>query len=175
MSSKEVDEITPLLVKKKIMKNDFILSQGQVCDFFVYINKGSLRTFSLGKKGDIHNIMLNSEYEILGNLESFVTNQPSNVSIQAIESSEVILIFKKDLNLLYETSLFWNKFGRTLTENVFIESKTRLEFLLYNSPEERYKILLSTKPKFINRYPLSDIASFLGITQQSLSRIRSRI
>lgn len=175
MSPIEVNEIAPLLVMKKVNKNDFILRSGQKCDFFVYVNYGAIRTFSIGKNGENHNIMLNAENEFLGNLESYVTNQPSNVSIQAIEPSEIIMIFKKDLDKLYESSLYWNKFGRTLTENVFIESKNRLEFLLYNTPEERYINLLNSNPTFLVRYPLTDIASFLGITPQSLSRIRSRI
>lgn len=175
ITTTEINEIVPLLETKTVSKNDFILEEGQVCDFYFFVSKGSFRTFNSLPSGDTVNIMLNSENEIGGNLESYACQTPSNVSIQAIENAEAIFIFKKDLDLLYQKSLFWNTFGRVLTEKIFIESKNRLESILYNSPENRYLNLINNHPDFIERFPLSDIASYLGIKPQSLSRIRSRI
>ena len=150
MSDVERKQMEPLLVEKSVKKHDCILNEGQVCDFFIYIKRGSFRTFnSANLNGDVMNVMLNYTNDIIGNMESYVTQQKSNVCIQAIESSDIIFIFKKDLDALYQDSLYWNKFGRKLTENVFIESKLRHESLLYYTPEQRYLNILETKPEFL--------------------------
>ncbi len=175
MSEVEREQILPFLSIQKVEKQTFILKEGQVCDFFVFVKKGSFRSFYNNSKGDSINIMLNAEYDIIGNLESYATQEPSNVFIQAIEPSELIFIYKKDLDKLYETSLYWNQFGRILTENIFIVSKRRLESLLYNTPEKRYLNMIEDNQDMLRRYPLNDIASFIGVTPQSLSRIRSRV
>jgi CRP-like cAMP-binding protein len=119
--------------------------------------------------------MLNSENEFVSDLDSFVSNEPSNLFIQAIEKSEVIKIARDDLNGLYENSLYWNKLGKIMTENIFISAKRILEMFLYKSPTERYMELLKNSPEFLHNYSLTDIASFIGVTRQSLSRIRAKV
>ena len=92
-----------------------------------------------------------------------------------MEDSEIIYISYRDLTGLYETHPNWARFGRLLAEQFFSYSQTRTEELLFFSPEQRYTRLLDAHPNIIDRIPAYHIASFLGITNPSLSRIRKRI
>ncbi len=168
-------EIEPLLIIKNLAANDYLLKAGEVCTFIAFINEGSFRTFYT--KDDEHetNFLLNAAFDFTNNYESFTTGLPSNLSIQAIENSEVILLPKAGLMTLYETSFYWNKFGRMAAEHIFIRSKRRAEELLFMSPEERYLNLMKYNADFFQKFPLKYIASYMGITPQSLSRIRARL
>ena len=175
MSEKEVVEITPLLKTKLVAKDESILNEGNTCNFLAFVTKGSFRSFHVNSNGKSTNLMLNSTNEFISNYDSYLSGLPSNISIQAIEMSEVITIFKEDLDKLLDTSLYWNKVGRMMVENIFVISKLRLESILYKTPKERYFELLKCSPDFLKKYSLTDISSFIGVTLQSLSRIRARI
>ena len=174
ISDKEIEEITPFLKIKILEKDEFLLRSNQICKFMTFIKQGSFRSFHIKLNGESANLMLNSSNEFISDLESLISDSPSNIFIQAIEKCEVIIISKDDLNLLYEKSLYWNKLGRKMTEFIFIISKQRLETLLYKKPKERYIELQQKYPIFFDKYSLTDISSFIGITPQSLSRIRAK-
>jgi CRP-like cAMP-binding protein len=175
MTEKEISEISPLLKTRTLLKDDFLLSEGQTCNFIAFIKIGSFRSFHINSSGSSINLMLNSTHDFISNLDSFISGTPSNIFIQSIEKSEVIVIHKNDINKLLENSLYWNKFSRIMTENVFIAAKSRLESIIYKTPEERYLELVTHFPEFLETYSLTDISSFIGVTPQSLSRIRARI
>jgi CRP-like cAMP-binding protein len=174
ISEKEINEITPFLKTITLEKDDFFLEQNQICKSLAFITNGSIRSFHIKLNGSTINIMLSSENEFVSDLDSFVTKTPSNLFIQAIEKTELITITKDDLDTISEGSLFWTKLGKIMTEHVFIIVKQRLESLLYKSPTERYMELQNNYPEFLNKYSLTDIASFIGVTRQSLSRIRAK-
>ena len=175
ISEKEINEIKPLLKTRTLQKDEFLLEANQLCNYMTFINKGSLRSFHLKQNGGYINLMLNSNNDFVSDLESFTMQTPSNVYIQAIEKTEITTLSKNDLEYLYKQNLYWNTLGRKLTEQVFIVSKRRLETLLYKKPKERYLELLKHSPEFLDKYSLTDIASFIGVTPQSLSRIRTKI
>ena len=129
----------------------------------------------MNSNGSSTNLMLNSDNEFVSNYDSFISGLPSNISIQSISKSEVILIHKNDLDKLLKDSLYWNKLGRLMTENIFVTAKLRLESIIYKTPEERYLDLMHHSPDFFEKYSLTDISSFIGVTLQSLSRIRARL
>jgi CRP-like cAMP-binding protein len=175
ISEKEIEELTPLLRTKTLLKDEFLLNQNQTCNFLAFIKEGSFRSFHVNSNGNSTNIMLTPMNEFISEYESYLTGLPANISIQSIKKSEVIIIYKKDLNKLLENSLYWNKLGLKLTENIFILSKLRLESIIYQTPEERYLDLITNSPDFLEKFSLTDISSFIGVTLQSLSRIRARI
>lgn len=175
IGEKEIEEVTPLLKERTLLKDDFLLSEGESCKTLTFIKTGSFRSFHIKSNGSSANLMLNSNNELISNYDSFLSGLPSNIFIQSIEKSEVIIIFKNDLDKLLEDSLYWNKLGRILTENIFLVAKNRLESIIYKTPEERYLDLINYSPGFLESYSLTDLASFIGVTPQSLSRIRARI
>ena len=175
IAEREIEEVTPLLRTRTLLKDEFLLSENQPCNFLTFIKTGSFRSFHVKSNGNSSILMLNSNNEFISNYESFISGLPSNIYIQAIEKSEVITISKIALNRLLEDSLYWNKLGRILTENIFVIAKLRLESIIYKTPEERYRDLITNSPSFLEKYALTDIASFIGVTPQSLSRIRARM
>jgi len=175
ISENEIKELKPLLTSKTLEKDDFLLREGETCNFIAFIKKGSFRTFHNNSNGTLTNLMLDTSNTLISNYESYITMYPSNVSIQTTVKSEVICISKKNLDKLLENSFYWNKLGRILTENIFILSKLRLESIIYKTPEERYIALTTHSPHLFEQFSLTDVASFIGVTPQSLSRIRARI
>lgn len=175
ISENEIEKLEPLLKGKTLEKDAFLLQENQTCNFIAFIKKGSFRTFHVNSNGTFTNLMLDTSNTLISNYESYILQAPSNVSIQSTVKSEVIYISKKDLGKLLEDSFYWNKLGRILTENIFILSKLRLESIIYKTPEERYLALITHSPNLFEQFSLTDIASFIDVTPQSLSRIRARI
>lgn len=167
--------ILPFLQEREFSTNEFVLKKSEISQYIIFINKGAFRSFYENDDLVETNLLLKSENEFITEYESFITGQASELYIQSLENSQVILLSKKDLLALYESSFYWNKFGRMMSEYIFINSKKRTEELLFLSPEERYLKLLTEDSSFFQRYSLKQIAGYLGITPQSLSRIRSRI
>lgn len=175
ISISEIKELKPFLEIKTLEKDEFLLRESQKCNFIAFIKKGSFRTYHINSNGTITNLMLDTENTLISNYESYISQEASNVSIQSTVKSEVICISKKNLDSLLENSFYWNKLGRILTENIFILSKLRLESIIYKTPEERYLELINHSPNLFEQFSLTDIASFIGVTSQSLSRIRARV
>ena len=175
MPAEEVENITPYLKIKTLVKDEYLLSENQTCNFIAFIKYGSFRHFHMNANGSSTNIWLSSGKELISDYMSFKSGMPSNISIQAIEKTEVILLHKNDFHKLLENSLYWNTLGRLMIENSFMLSIMRLESIIYKTPEERYLDLITQSPEFLEKYALTDIASFIGVTVQSLSRIRARV
>ncbi|MEM9846682.1 MAG: Crp/Fnr family transcriptional regulator [Bacteroidota bacterium] len=175
ISEENWKEISAVLTEKKLKKGAFLHREGDQCDFIAFIAKGALRAYYTDHKSVETNLLLNSASEFITDYESFLTHQPGNLSIQAIEDANVMLLNRKPLEQLYDNSFYWNKFGRLMAERIYLKSKKRAVELLLLSPEQRYLMLLEEHPDFFQRYALRDIASYLGITSQSLSRIRARL
>jgi CRP-like cAMP-binding protein len=97
------------------------------------------------------------------------------MNIQAIEDCEILLLQKDDLQKLYKKEAYWQQFGRVMSEKIYLDAKKRIDDLLCYSPENRYLNLLKKEPILVQKIAQKHIASYLGVTEQSLSRIRSRI
>ncbi|WP_109831982.1 Crp/Fnr family transcriptional regulator [Reichenbachiella versicolor] len=156
-------------------EEELLLSPPDSCQFIAFILSGSLRSYRKNEDLVETNLLLRSKYEFITDYESFVSQSPASLWIQSMEKGEAIFLNRSGLNELYETSFYWNKFGRIMSELIFINSKQRVEQLLFLNPKERYLHLIENQPDFFQKYPLKHIASYLGITPQSLSRIRNQV
>ncbi|MDO6473296.1 Crp/Fnr family transcriptional regulator [Maribacter sp. 1_MG-2023] len=152
-----------------------LLCPPSVCNFIAFIKTGSIRSYHIDDNLIETNLLLKSNNEFITDYESFISLEPSALCIQSIDKGEMILLDRNGLYSLYETSFYWNKFGRIMSEQIFLNSKRRTEQMLFLSPKERYLLLLKNEPNFFQKYALKHIASYLGITPQSLSRIRNQI
>ncbi|MGS0526500.1 Crp/Fnr family transcriptional regulator [Zobellia nedashkovskayae] len=159
----------------KFEKGEQLLCPPQICSFIAFIKSGSVRSYHMDNQLVETNLLLRSANEFITDYESFISQEPSTLWIQSIERGEAILLNRTGLYYLYETSFYWNKFGRIISEQIFINSKRRTEQLLFLSPTERYMLLLKHNPDYFQKYALKHIASYLGITPQSLSRIRNQL
>lgn len=168
--------IEPLLQTKEFSKNDYFLSAGEIEQQIGFIVSGCFKWFYINPKGDEVNFHFFFENNFVVEFQSFLTLKPSLMYIQALEDSTVILLPKREIILEhYSKSHTWERFGRIIAENVYIESALRIQDFLFNSAEERYRNLLKLHPNIFQRVSLANISSYLGVQPPSLSRIRKRI
>jgi CRP-like cAMP-binding protein len=155
-------------------KNEWVLTAGQRCNHVYFVNSGIAR-FSMMVEGREKTIAFASENELAVEVYSFYSRQPSISSLQALTSLELIGIQHARLEELYHESKNWERFGRMIAQfGVLGQVMEKIDVLL-KSPEERYQQLVRHKPYLLEKVNLGIISSYLGITQETLSRIRSRI
>jgi len=125
--------------------------------------------------GNVINTRFTQENNFMVDFQSFLTQQPSRYYWQAMEDSEVLAFDFKDIQRLYATSPAWQKFGRLVSERVYMQLNERVEMLQFMSPEQRYQHLIATRPELFNRISQFQMASYLGMKPESLSRLRKRM
>lgn len=169
------EEFFSLLKHTELVKSDFFVKQGEKCKYLGFIKRGTIRSFYINDQGKEINFGFYFKNEFFTDYESILCDSISNMNIQAIENCEILLLHKDDLQKLYDKEAYWQKFGRIMSEKIYLDAKKRIDDLLCNSPENRYLNLLKKEPVLIQKIAQKYIASYLGVTEQSLSRIRSRI
>ena len=169
------EEFSSLLEHTELLKSEFFLKQGEKCKYLGFIKSGTIRGFYINDQGREINFGFYFENEFFTDYESILCDSVSNMNIQAIENCEILLLNKDDLQKLYKKEAYWQKFGRLMSEKIYLDAKKRIDDLLCYSPENRYLNLLKKEPELIQKIAQKHIASYLGVTEQSLSRIRSRI
>jgi CRP/FNR family transcriptional regulator, anaerobic regulatory protein len=174
LSQNDEEAFLRILVVKKYAKKDFILEEGEICDKIFFINSGSARDF-FNIDGEEKIVEFFFENRWFTDYNSFLTGQPTIENLQAIEACEVVHFKKTDLYNLYETHSVFEKVGRVMAENAFMNLMNVSSMRTNQDPEERYLNLLKQRPELFERIPQHFLASYLGIQPQSLSRIRKRI
>lgn len=164
----------PFLSEKTIKSGDFFLQQGKIAKNIAFIESGLLRLFYLHDGKEVTNCFCR-ENTISASYKSFITQQESDMSIQAIEESKLILLSYKSLQKLFKENLFWQQVGRLAAENEFIISESHNRFLKDLSATERYLHVLDKDKELIQRVPLNYLATYLQIAPETLSRIRNKI
>lgn len=163
---------TSLLKSRSLRKRQYLLQAGDISRYECFVNKGCLRTYLVDDTGQEHNVQFAIEEWWIGDMYSFLTGNPALYNIEAIEDSELLLIEKKQLDELYNKVPKFDRFFRILLQNAFANMQMRISENMSLSAEERYTRFLQRYPKFEQRLSLKQIASYLGITPESLSRIR---
>lgn len=167
--------VREMLVVKKIKKHEFLLKEGTGCNYLGFVKQGALRTFYVDEKGKDASFLLQIDNDFFGDYESMMLEKPSRLNIQALEDTEVWIWTKEEMEALFKSDIYWMGYGRTVALKVFLDAKRRLEYLFYFTPEQRYIDLLQNRPDIFQVIPQKYISSYLGISAQSLSRIRKRI
>jgi len=174
LTDSEVRLIENAFVPKKIRKRQYFLQEGQVCKYSAFIVKGAMRQYSVDEKGVEHIVRLLIENWWAVDRESFVMLTPSVYNIDAWEDTEVLLLTKPDsLELLNQIPVL-AEWSRKLDEYHAFAAQKRLSASISFSAEKRYADLASAYPAFLQRFPQHIIASYLGITKETLSRIRKQ-
>ena len=175
ITDEDWDIFESILETKKLKKKEYLLKQGQICRGIYFLSKGIIRTFHTNDDGKEINTAFYFQNDFLREIESMTNNIPSQKNIQAVENSTVFYIDKAKLTTLYEKSEFYQKLGRMILEKLTISEQKYSSFLTTYSPKKRYLYILENRPELIERIPLQYLASYLGISRESLSRIRKRI
>lgn len=162
---------THRLIPKKFRKRQYFLQEGEVCKYGGFIVKGAMRQFSVDDKGTEHIIQLLLENWWVGDRESFDTETPSAYCIDAWEESEVLLIAKNNFDAMQRIPAV-AKMDAIIIDRHVGELQRRVRDAHRLTAEQRYENLMHTYPGFVQRFPQHMIASYLGITKKTLSRIR---
>lgn len=171
----EKDICRSLFSPKKLRKRQYILQQDGICKNLIFVEKGILRSYNVDEKGNEHILQFAPEGWWISDIYSFLTGEPSVYNIDAIEDSELLLISNSALEQLYEQVPKFERYFRILTQANMIAMQRRLSSTLSGTAEEKYLRLLSAYPNLISRVPQHMIASYLGLTPETLSRVRKRI
>ncbi|MBI9052986.1 MAG: Crp/Fnr family transcriptional regulator [Bacteroidales bacterium] len=173
-NSDELNVIRNSIEIIQLPKNQVFIDEGQIADKIAFINKGYLRVFYNFDGNEITRD-ITPLYSFATALPSFVSQTPSFEIISAITDCELFVISKNDLDDLYNRFPKWERLGRRITEEMFVDSQKRIYSFITETAETRYKRLLCQYPDMTKEVPLRYIADFLGIKLQSLSRLRKSI
>lgn len=167
------EKYSHLFQEMEIPAKTTLLCEGDLSRYAYFIKKGCLRLWFDNKGKDV-TFQFFFENEGVSSIESFRTGEPSLFSIESIEPSTILKISKKDFNTVFmENPQYREYFNETIFKRLNYYSKLFMSYIK-NTPEQRYKELLKNHPHIIRRVPQHYIASYLGITSVSLSRIRNR-
>lgn len=175
LTDEEFEMIARVLRPKVVKRKKDLLRGGEHCRFLAFVEKGCLRSYSVDKKGVEHVIQIATEDYWIADLASFLSGRPGNLFIEAIEESHLILLYGEDLENLYKKIPALDRFFRILYSHAYVSTLDRLNHSFADSAEERYQKLLINHSNITHRVPLIHIASYLGITPESLSRIRKQL
>ena len=173
-SDAELEAILPRFELRHIKRKTNLLPTGTVAREVYFIIRGCMRLYYEKDGADISAYFF-TEGMFAGAYDSFTTRQPSRHSIETLEDCDVLVLSYQDSQQLFVEVPKMNEFVRMVMEERFVSLHQLYTSLILDSPEERYLYLLQHRPELLNRIPQHQIATFLGITSVSLSRIKSRL
>ena len=174
LSPEELSITQELFRYKKYRKHQFILQEGETCRFETFIIKGCTRIYEIDDKGQEHILQFGLENWWVGDLFSFLSGSVSRLNIDCLDDTEVFNISRNDLEELYQKVPRLERYFRILVQNAYMAAMNRIYSNLSKPALERYREFITRYPDIEQRVPNHQIASFLGITPQSLSRVRSQ-
>lgn len=174
LNEKELDISMSFFKIIKLNKGDFLSREGEVCSKLTIVRSGILRSF-FNKDGEQLTTYFNIEGTVATALRSYIKEVPAYENIQALTDVELLCIEKTAMNELFENIPSWNKLARIVMEQLYVKMEERSISLQYDTAKERYLNFLEEFPNVIHRVPLQYIASFVGITPETLSRIRKSL
>ena len=170
----EFNFFSSFLLEKKISKRDFFLKEGEVCNYTGFVNAGCFRTFTRANDGNENVTRFAIEDYWIGDLYSYLTGDVSPYNIEATLDSTVLMIHKNDMEKVYEKVPKFERFFRIIVQRGYIALEKRFSIDLNSSALQKYENLLQKFNDIELRVSQKHIASYLGITPESLSRIKKK-
>ena len=175
ISAEEFEIFKGYFTYKKIRKRQYFLQEGDVCKYFGFILKGAMRQYLVDEKGTEHIIQLSVENWWVGDRESWTMFTPSRYNIDAWEDTEMLLITRAAALEMLERFPAFRDMATALDERNNIANQRRITSSISGSAEKRYTDFVSCYPKLVERFPQHIIASYLGITKDTLSRVKRQL
>ncbi|MGL5889982.1 MAG: Crp/Fnr family transcriptional regulator [Bacteroidia bacterium] len=174
LEQEELDLLSNYFEHRVLKRKEMLLAEGEVCKFLAFIDSGTIRHFHT-KNGNEKTCDISFAGGWVTDFQSFNTSAPGIMNLQTMELTTVSVISKKNLGELYSHCPKYETFGRIMAEQVAQRATDIAMSLSSDKPEERFVNLLKTQPDIFLRVPQRYIANFLGISPESLSRIRARV
>ncbi len=166
--------VDPYLKNNEVKKGEHILRQGRICRNIHFVISGMFKVYYLRDGVEITTCFC-KENRFAASYQSLISNQPSELGIQAVENSETVSIQYGDLKKLYSQHLFWQQIGRMVTEQEYIITECYTRLINDKSAKQRYMEILDNEPDLLQRVSLADLASYLQVAPETISRIRKKL
>lgn len=173
LSEEEFNTFTSLLKYRKLKRRQYLLQAADICRYEAFVIKGCLRTYITDDKGQEHVLQFAIEDWWAGDLHSFLTGSPSAYNIEALEETELLLLDNDSLEKLYQLVPRFERYYRIIIQNAYIALQKRVLNSMSSIAEDRYLDFINKYPQLEQRLPQHQVAAYLGITPEFLSRIRS--
>ncbi|KGO92359.1 Crp/Fnr family transcriptional regulator [Flavobacterium subsaxonicum] len=174
LTDKELEQVRAHSLHKKLRKKQYLLQEGDISNFNCFVAKGCLRLYNVGSNGTEYILRFAIENWWMSDYESFNAGTPSKNYIDALEDSDVLLIDKEHFNELVMSIPKLQDFVQRLENRAYTASQNRILSNISDTAEERYEKFVKAYPDVFNRVPLRMIASYIGLTRETLSRVRSQ-
>lgn len=175
LTKEEKEYFLGLLHTKKFAKGEIVLNYGEICTQQYFVVSGCLRNYSIDEYGKEHIMMFAQPDWWTSDLYSYVSQTPSESIIDALLDTEVITIYKVDMEKVFERVPKFERFFRILFQNSIVNNNKRLNSSMSIPAEERYQAFIKKYPLLYQQVPLKYIASYLGISPEFLSKIRNKL
>jgi CRP/FNR family transcriptional regulator, anaerobic regulatory protein len=173
-TDEELQNANHLFTESLLKKGEFWVKEGEFKSEILFISKGMLRSYFIKDETE-RTFDLAIENQIITSTECYRHGLPSKDFIQAIEDTYLCMVSRENLEILFSQSAKWERLGRLIFETYTIEQEIRIRSFIAETAQERYERLAKDQPGLIQRTPQIYLANFLGITPQSLSRLRRNI
>ena len=167
--------IQSYLIPKKVRKKQYVLQKGDFCKYLIFVTKGALRAYSVDDNGNEHIIQFALEGWFIGDIHSMVTGTPAVYNIDVLEHSELVMITQSAQDELKLKVPQFATYSLLMITAAYAAMQKRITALISLTVDEQYKNFISQYPNINQRVPQHMIASYLGFTQETLSRVRKRI
>ena len=172
LTPQEVNHFKQYLKEEKYARKDFVLREGDRCEYIYFVNSGMLRAFYINPEGKDATVMFAMQDWWVTDMYCFLKQLPAMVHIQAIAPSVVLKLSKTSLDTLYLEIPKFEKLFRILMENAYCREQLRVIQNLSLPAIDRYRAFVEKYPQIVQQVPQKQIASYLGITPEFLSHIR---
>ncbi|MES2850246.1 MAG: Crp/Fnr family transcriptional regulator [Bacteroidota bacterium] len=175
LNKEEKQLVTELFHPRLYRKRQYALQEGDVCTQMLFVVSGCLRMYKIDEQGNTHILQFATENYWINDLGSFHSEKASALNIDALEDTTLLQISHSNLIALYTQAPKFHRIFRVLVENSYVSLQKRLLQNISSTAEDRYHSFIETYPHLVNRLPQTQIASYLGITPEFLSRLRNKL
>lgn len=174
LTKSEQEYFVSLLNSKQIKSKHFLLKAGEICKESAFVTSGCLRGYTVDKEGVEHILSFAPKDWWMGDMYSMLSQKPGNLNIEAMVNTEVIVLSKKNQDILYEKVPKFERFFRIIVEKSLVAYQQRLMDNLSLTAQERYLKFCTTYPAIINTIPQKQVAAYIGVTPEFLSKLKAK-
>jgi CRP-like cAMP-binding protein len=175
LTEKEKKYFISLLRYRTLKRKDLLLQEGEICKYSTFVLDGALKGYTVDKEGNEHILSFALQDWWIADMYSYISQKPGTLNIEAVADSDIAMLSKEDQEMLYAKVPKFERFFRILIENSLVANQQRLIDNLSSTAEDRYIHFIKKYPLIPSCVPQHNIASYLGITPEFLSKIRARL